>query len=273
MSRSSHLFTGIFGAFAVSCVTLVCIPQLQIGGLAPHFDEENNEYYPLVNLRQGSRIYIREGCYYCHSQQVRDPQNGTDLERGWGPRRTVARDYLYGSPAVLGSMRLGPDLANVGAKEWRNEDAGETVKKPAKRDARWHLTHLYEPTAVVRESNMPPYRYLFTKRKISGQRSADAIDVETEAGYEIVPKPEARQLVAYLLSLDRTFPLPEAKPETAPAAALPGAPAPAPAAPPVAPPATAPGTPPASAPAAPVAPAPAIPPAATPAPPTAPVAN
>ena len=153
MSRSSHLFTGIFGAFAVSCLTLVCVPQLQIGALAPHFDEENNEYYPLVNARQGSSIYIREGCYYCHSQQVRDPQNGTDLDRGWGSRRTVARDYMYGSPPVLGSMRLGPDLANIGSKEWRNEPADETVKKPAKRDARWHLTHLYNPTAVVRESN------------------------------------------------------------------------------------------------------------------------
>ena len=255
MSRSTHLFTGIFGAFAVSCVTLVCIPQLQIGGLAPYFDEENNEYYPLVNYRQGSRIYIREGCYYCHSQQVRDSQNGTDLDRGWGSRRTVARDYLYGSPAVLGSIRLGPDLANIGAKDWRNESAGETVKKPARRDARWHLTHLYNPKAIDRESNMPPYRYLFTKRKISGQRSADAIDVETEPGYEIVPKSEAKQLVAYLLSLDRTFTLPETKPETGPASpapatpatpaapAAPGASAPPPAAAPAAPPNAAPNAP------------------------------
>lgn len=258
MSRSSHLFTGIFGSFAVSCIALVCIPQLQIGGLAPYFDEENNEYYPLVNTRQGSRIYIREGCYYCHSQQVRDPQNGTDLERGWGTRRTVARDYLYGSPPVLGSMRLGPDLANIGAKNWRNESADETVKKPAKRDARWHLTHLYHPTAVVRESNMPPYRYLFTKKKVSGQRAADAIDVDAGAGYEIVPKPEAKQLVAYLLSLDRTFPLPEAKPVTGPAAAS-AAPAPAAQAP------TTPAAPAAATPAAPAAPAPAAAPTAPPA--------
>jgi cytochrome c oxidase cbb3-type subunit 2 len=263
MSRSSHLFTGIFGAFAVSCVTLVCIPQLQIGGLAPYFDEENNEYYPLVNLRQGSTIYIREGCYYCHSQQVRDSQNGTDLDRGWGSRRTVARDYLYGSPAILGSIRLGPDLANIGAKDWRNESADETVKKPARRDARWHLTHLYHPTAVVAQSNMPPYRYLFTKRKISGQRSADAIDVDTDPGYEIVPNSEAKQLVAYLLSLDRTFPLPETKPETAPAAA---SPAPAAAAAPAAPAApgpaaTAPVPAPTTTPPAPAAPAPAAAPA------------
>ena len=84
MSRSSYLFAGIFGSFAVSCLALVVIPQLQIGGLTAQVDEENNDVYPVKNARQGRDIYIREGCYYCHSQQVRDEQNGTDIERGWG---------------------------------------------------------------------------------------------------------------------------------------------------------------------------------------------
>lgn len=224
MSRSTFLLSGIFGSFAVSCVALVFVPQLQIGGLAAHIDEENNDAYPVANARQGREIYIREGCYYCHSQQVRDPQNSTDIERGWGPRRTVARDFLYDNPPVLGSMRIGPDLANVGSKEWRNEAAGETVKKPAKRDARWHLLHLYNPTAIVGESNMPPYRYLFAKRKIGAQKSIDALPVRTTEDHEIVPTAEAKQLVAYLLSLDRTHPLPEAPPGDS-AAPTPGTPA------------------------------------------------
>jgi cytochrome c oxidase cbb3-type subunit 2 len=214
MSRSSYLFAGIFGSFAVSCYALVLVPQMQLGGLKAHVDEENNDIYPVNNPRQGLRIYLAEGCQYCHSQQVRDPQYGTDLERGWGARRTVARDYLYESAPALGTSRLGPDLANVGGKEWRNEDKTDP-RKPARRDAAWHYLHLYNPRAVVTESNMPPYRYLFTKRKIAGQRSNDALNVEVDNGYEIVPTPEAAHLVAYLRSLDRAHSLPEVKGESA----------------------------------------------------------
>ena len=61
---------------------------------------------------------------------------------------------------------------------------------------------------------MPSYRYLFDKRKISGQRSVDALDVPVEDGWEVVPKPEAKELVGYLLSLDRSHPLKEAKTAT-----------------------------------------------------------
>ena len=57
MSRSSYLFTGIFGSFAVSCLALVVLPQLQIGGLTAHVDEENSDVYPVVNARQGRDIY------------------------------------------------------------------------------------------------------------------------------------------------------------------------------------------------------------------------
>ena len=62
---------------------------------------------------------------------------------------------------------------------------------------------------------MPPYRYLFETKKISGQRSVDALDLTgldaPEPGYEVVPKPEATKLVAYLLSLDKSHPLKEVK--------------------------------------------------------------
>ncbi len=119
----------------------------------------------------------------------------------------------------LGTSRLGPDLTNVGSPQWRNE-LKDDPRKPLRRNAAWHYLHLYQPTAVISESNMPPYRYLFETRRIGGQRSNDALDVPTKAGYEVVPKPEAKQLVSYLLSLDRTHPLNEVK---APA----GAPTPA----------------------------------------------
>jgi cytochrome c oxidase cbb3-type subunit II len=219
MTRSLTFIAWIIASFALSTYALVILPQHQIGGLQPQFvDDEGKvtDIYPIENdaANKGRAVYQSEGCIYCHSQQVRDVQNGTDLERGWGERRTVARDYIFEQPPFLGSTRLGPDLANVGSAKWRNE-ALDDPRKPAKRDARWHLLHLYAPTTVITESNMPPYRYLFEKRKISGQKSADALELTgknaPEEGYEIVPKQEAKDLVAYLLSLDRSHPVKEVK--------------------------------------------------------------
>jgi cbb3-type cytochrome oxidase cytochrome c subunit len=120
---------------------------------------------------------------------------GPDISRGWGKRRTVAEDFIYDSPVLLGSQRIGPDLANVGAR------------LP---DANWHLMHLYNPKTVP-GSPMPPYRFLFEKRRIERAASPDALaltgDLAPEKGYEVVPKPAARALVAYLTSLHAGEPL------------------------------------------------------------------
>ncbi len=222
MNRSLTLIAWIIASFALSTYALVIVPQRQIGGLQPQFTEDEGkitDIYPIENrgiVEKGRAVYQSEGCVYCHSQQVRDVQYGTDLERGWGERRTVARDYIFEQPPFLGSTRIGPDLANVGSAKWRNEPLGEDPAfKPAKRDAKWQLLHLYAPQTVVKESNMPPYRYLFEKRKISGQKSADALALTggdaPETGFEIIPKTEAKALVGYLLSLDRSHPVAEVK--------------------------------------------------------------
>ena len=130
----------------------------------------------------------------------------------------MARDYIYEMPPVLGASRLGPDLANVGSPTWRNEPEADPVK-PAKRDAAWQLAHLYQPRLVVKESIMPSYTHLFFKNKISGSPSPDALqlskEIAPEDGFEILPSPDAKALVAYLASLDRSFPLKEAGPSTA----------------------------------------------------------
>jgi cytochrome c oxidase cbb3-type subunit 2 len=220
MSRSTNLFAGLFGSFAVSCFALVLVPQAQLGGLQPQFTEDEGKItdrYPIDVAgiaAQGREIYIREGCISCHSQQVRDPQYGTDLERGWGARRTVARDYIYETPALLGSQRIGPDLSNTGWAEWRNEAKNDT-RRPEKRNAAWHLLHLHSPTAIVTESNHPRYRYLFEKRKVVGQRSSESLKLTGEdmpsAGYEVVPTAAAKALVGYILSLDRSHDLQESK--------------------------------------------------------------
>ena len=218
MNRSAYLFAGIIGSFVLSSYALIIVPQKQIGGLQPQFGDDEGkvvDIYPIENagiMKAGRAVYVSEGCVYCHSQQVRDEQNGTDIERGWGTRRTVARDYIFEQPPLLGSSRLGPDLANVGSAKWRNESADEDGNyKPVKRDATWQLLHLYAPRTIVKESNMPSYRYLFKEQKIGSQRSADALNVPARAGYEIVPLPDATNLVGYLLSLDKSHPLKEVK--------------------------------------------------------------
>jgi cbb3-type cytochrome oxidase cytochrome c subunit len=120
---------------------------------------------------------------------------GPDIARGWGKRRTVAEDFLFDSPVMPGSQRIGPDLANVGSR------------LP---DANWHLLHLYNPK-IVPGSPMPPYRFLFEKRKIERVRASDALALSgalaPEPGYEIVPRPQARALAAYLVSLQANAPL------------------------------------------------------------------
>lgn len=140
---------------------------------------------------------------------------GPDIARGWGVARSVGADFLYDYPVMLGSQRIGPDLANVGA--WpRSPD--------------WHLQHLYKPTSLVPGSVMPPFRFLFDRRPaslipapgralprradlqdaiIAGARTnwviPDRIELEDvadlESDYEIVPTEDARALVAYLMSL------------------------------------------------------------------------
>ncbi len=124
---------------------------------------------------------------------------GGDISRGWGLRHSVAADYLYDYPVQLGSLRVGPDLAAIG------------VRQP---DANWHLVHLYAPQSKMPGSAMPPFKFLFDVRKIAGSPSPDALDLPKEFapadGYEVVPKPEAKELVAYLLSLRADVPLYEA---------------------------------------------------------------
>jgi cytochrome c oxidase cbb3-type subunit 2 len=133
---------------------------------------------------------------------------GPDIDRGWGKRRSVAEDFLYDYPVMPGSQRIGPDLANVG------------TRLP---DANWQLLHLYAPRVIVKDSAMPPYQYLFEKRRIERARSPNALvlpaELAPESGYEIIPKPEARALLAYLLSLHANTPLFDAPLSEAPPAA------------------------------------------------------
>jgi cbb3-type cytochrome oxidase cytochrome c subunit len=120
---------------------------------------------------------------------------GADISRGWGMRHSVAEDFLWDNPVQLGGVRVGPDLANVGSRY----------------NADWELMHLYHPAALVKGSVMPSFRFLFTKEKVEGAYSPEALPLQGElappAGYEIVPTEDAKNLVAYLLSLRVNVPL------------------------------------------------------------------
>ena len=101
-------------------------------------------YTPLEQV--GRNIYIREGCYACHSQQIRPFRD--ELER-YG-HYSLAAESMYDKPFQWGSKRTGPDLARVGGK-YSNE---------------WHLQHFIDPRSVVPESVMPPYGFLLRPLRI-----------------------------------------------------------------------------------------------------------
>jgi cytochrome c oxidase cbb3-type subunit 2 len=105
----------------------------KVGGMRP--------YTPLE--LEGRDIYIREGCYLCHSQMIRPLRD--EVER-YG-HYSLAAESMYDHPFQWGSERQGPDLARVGGKY---SDA-------------WHRDHLIDPRSVVPESIMPPYAFLAKK--------------------------------------------------------------------------------------------------------------
>src|SRR5690606_27957337 len=149
---------------------------------------------PLSEAAQrGLRIYIREGCVACHTQQVRN----IEMDNVWGGRPSIPADYYYSkarldvwrqSPSVLGSERTGPDLTSVGQRL-----PSDT----------WHYMHLYNPRIVVPESIMPSYTWLF-ETKASADKNDIALNLPpalNPAGKVVVASDDAKDLVAYLLSL------------------------------------------------------------------------
>jgi cbb3-type cytochrome oxidase cytochrome c subunit len=126
MKGLAPLFLGIFGTFAFSWVGLTLIPNWQIGYLNPQSDEEGTDIYPMPQsgmVARGARVYAANGCNYCHSQQVRADYSAADIERKWGDRRSAPRDYIFERPVFLAKMRMGQDLANVGARAPKEEES------------------------------------------------------------------------------------------------------------------------------------------------------
>jgi cytochrome c oxidase cbb3-type subunit 2 len=302
MKGLTPLFLGLFGTFMFSWVGLTVIPNMQIGALDPQSKEEGTDVYPQPQsgmAERGLQIYNANGCVYCHSRWVRPDYAGSDLDRKWGDRRSAPRDYLFERPVLLGKMRTGPDLANVGQRTPLEEEnaapaaspspgasappagaspaAGQkvatapagagsptpagspaagggpaaTAQQPSSTSslgsenkpneapmysAAWHHRHLYSPRSVTLDSIMPAYKFLYEKRPITGEPSADALKLTgvnaPPEGWEVVPTYDAKCLVAFLISSNQSHPLDEAKPAGGAGTAPAGSPAASPAAPP-----------------------------------------
>ena len=123
-------------------------------------DVEGMRPYTPLELT-GRDIYVREGCYVCHSQMIRPMRD--EVER-YG-HYSLAAESMYDHPFQWGSKRTGPDLARVGGR-YSDE---------------WHLDHLRDPRSVVPESIMPAYGFL-ENRMIDGKHIVDRLETDAMVG-------------------------------------------------------------------------------------------
>jgi cytochrome c oxidase cbb3-type subunit 2 len=185
----------------VGWLVVLVVLVVSVGGLVEivplYFQKSTTE--PVKGLKpytalqlEGRDIYIREGCYNCHSQMVRPFRAETER---YGPY-SVAGEFVYDHPFQWGSKRTGPDLARVGGRY--SDD--------------WHRVHLENPRDVVPESNMPAYPWL-------AKATANATDIAAKmtamrrlgvpytdeqiakAPNELKERTEEDALVAYLQNL------------------------------------------------------------------------
>ncbi len=192
MTRTWLLVLGVVATVGFAIIVLVVLPRVVLTRVgAP---EALRPYSPTE--LHGRQVYVANGCVYCHSQQIRDTAFTTDVQRGWGGRPTVPADYVYDQPHLLGTMRTGPDLINVGQR------------LP---DPNWHLAHLYDPRAVVPWSIMPAFKFLFEEKAPDAVQPGDRVvpvsGTRAPAGKAVVATADALALVDYLLSLRRGYPV------------------------------------------------------------------
>lgn len=194
------LFRTALGLFIGLTLIVAILPAIN--------NQENNaplpDYEPLSEQAfLGKKSFIANGCVACHTQQVRN----VDMDKVWGKRPGIAADYASikrtdfwrNTATLMGTERTGPDLTNVGTRQ------------PS---MAWNLLHLYQPRAVVENSIMPAYPWLF---EIKNEVDEDEVEVIVPEEYrkgingKLIASQEVLNLVAYLQSLKQT-PLPDGKP-------------------------------------------------------------
>ena len=184
----------IFVLYTLLAILIAVVPAIQVeqaNGALPQDDGMT------AQERRGLALYIANGCAACHTQQVRN----IEMDKMWGSRPSIPADYYYSkermnvwqqSPSLLGSERTGPDLTNVGQR------------LPA---ADWQYTHLFNPRAVVPQSIMPAFPWLFEVKAHVDSSKAVIVNIPEEYKNThdikgtVVATQKAQDLVAYLLSL------------------------------------------------------------------------
>lgn len=152
----------------VTLLAIFAFVAVTIGGIveiAPLFWIDNTVekvegMRPYTPLEQAGRdIYVREGCYVCHSQMIRPFRDETERYGHY----SLAAESMYDHPFQWGSKRTGPDLARVGGK-YSDE---------------WHVQHLKDPRSVVPESIMPTYQFLAGRKLEAGNMTTELQTLHT----------------------------------------------------------------------------------------------
>jgi cytochrome c oxidase cbb3-type subunit II len=190
----------------IGLLMILTFVAVSIGGMVqivPLFFQKST-MQPIEGLKpytalqlEGRDIYIREGCYNCHSQMIRPFRAETERYGHY----SVASEFVYDRPFQWGSKRTGPDLHRVGGR-YSDE---------------WHFVHLMNPRDVVPESNMPAYQWLDTTPvdasaiqakmrtlKVVGHPYSD--EEITNAPKELEGKTEMQAMIAYLQVLGTSAP-------------------------------------------------------------------
>lgn len=195
------------GVYLLLVVMVAILPaaalQERYPPLAPVMPAVDPELDP---VEQGRRLYLRYGCVYCHTQQIRGderlaveeedgtlrvPVLGADARFGLD-RPSTAEEYRDDRPPFMGTQRTGPDLLAVG------------TRLPS---ATWHYWHLYDPRSVSPDSTMQGLPWLFATEStrqegVTYEKVDPLFDLDVEKG-RIYATPEAQYLVEYLLSRTR----------------------------------------------------------------------
>ena len=226
---------GMLASFGLAWMCMIAIPVAKMASLpaVKMSSEEDAEYYQHQTsgrILNGAAIYAANGCYTCHSQLIRPTYLGSQIFRkdfagvsnadGDSRRETHYDDYAGEKYAQIGLTRMGPDLSNFGH---RAEAYGVKTGMSAEQ---WVIAHLYNPRNGALQlgeqgekidmtwSNCPAQLQMFEKKDLVGQGDNLALDADTDAMTQIVPREQARVLTSYLLSLKRDSAMPESMDHT-----------------------------------------------------------
>ena len=189
-NNHTRLYLTALSLFVFLTIMVAVLPAIRNqnnNGLLPGYE------LPTDDVKAGKALYIANGCVACHTQQVRN----VAMDEQWGSRPGLPADYAgnerqdfwRNTATLMGTERTGPDLTDIGTRQPSSD---------------WQLLHLYQPRAVVKESIMPAFPWLFKEKdKVEpGDTEIQVPDGFKDAGTgKVIATKEALQLVAYLQSL------------------------------------------------------------------------